>query len=377
MRGLIKKAVGKYIDFKSVKTDRHLLVIESDDWGSYRTMNNQIRAKLNAISKRVQEDKFVQLDNIANETDLSEFFETLQSVKDAEGNPACVTANICTANPDFDKIKASGFEEFYYKPFTSALREYSQKTDIFGLWKKGMHQKIFVPQLHGREHLHALAWLAELRVGNKDLLKAFDLQAWGIPYHAILRQKRSNLQAALDVYHMQGEEAYHRKWIIDSAQIFKDHFGCDATSFIAPAYTWHSNAHKHLNQINIKSLQGIKLQYEPNSHQKKTIYNKRPHHIGEVDKNSGLVHLPRNAFFEPASAPQKDWVRITLDGIKDAFHKNQPAIIGSHRINYIGSLNEKNRTHNLAMLKTILQKTIQQYPEVEFVSSKQLADIIL
>jgi hypothetical protein len=155
-----------------------------------------------------------------------------------------------------------------------------------------------MPQLHGREHLHALAWLAELKAGNKELLKALDLETWGIPYTALLKQRRKNLQAALYVYGMEGEADYHKHWIIDSAHTFKKTFGYASKSFIPPAYTWHSKIQSTLAEANIKSIQGIKLQYEPRHH-KKTNYNRKPHYIGERDKSSGIIYASRNSFFEP------------------------------------------------------------------------------
>ena len=375
MRGWIKKGIDAYLDFRSYKTDRQLVLIESDDWGSLRTKDIKARNSLNKISNAVEKDAYSQLDSIATAEDLSALFEVLNSVRDSRGNPACITANICTANPDFEAIKEANFEEFHYKPFTETLKEYSQEEDLFGLWQNGVQEKLFIPQLHGREHLHALAWLAELRAGNKELLKAFDLETWGIPYQALVKQNRSNLQAALDVYNVEAEIDYHKKWVLDSAKIFENQFGFKAKSFIPPAYTWHSDIHPNLMLAEIKTLQGIKLQYEPRHH-KKTNYNRKPHYIGERDKSSGIIYAPRNSFFEPYLAPHKDWVNATLKEIQIAFDKKKPAIIGSHRINYIGSLNERNRTKNLAMLKIILQKIVLKYPDVEFIDSGRLADII-
>lgn len=75
----------------------------------------------------------------------------LNSVKDTKGNPACLTANICTANPNFEAIKAANFEEFHYKPFTETLNDYSQGEDLFGLWQNGEQEKLFMPQLDSRE----------------------------------------------------------------------------------------------------------------------------------------------------------------------------------------------------------------------------------
>ena len=133
--------------------------------------------------------------------------------------------------------------------------------------------------------------------------------------------------------------------------------------------------HQDLTNANVKTLQGIKLQYEPKN-KLSSDYNRKLHYTGEFDKKSGLTYTTRNAFFEPASAPEKDWINITLKGVDDAFKKNKPAIIGSHRINYIGSLNEQNRKNNLDMLKIILNKIVLKYPKVEFISSAEFADII-
>jgi hypothetical protein len=375
MHGWIKKGTDTYLNYKSFKTNRQLVIIESDDWGSLRTKDKKTRDKLNEISKAVKNDRYVQLDSIANAEDLAALFEVLNSVKDTKGNPACLTANVCTANPDFETIKAVNFEEFHYKPFTETLKEYSQEEDLFGLWQNGVQEKLFIPQLHGREHLHALAWLAEIRAGNKNLLKAFELESFGIPYKALFFKKRKNLQAALDRYYIAGEIEFKKEWIKDSVAIFKNTFGYYSKSFIAPAYTWHTDIHRHLYEGNVKTLQGIKLQYEPKN-KLSSDYNRKLHYTREIDKKSGITYTTRNAFFEPASAPDKDWVSITLKGVDDAFKKNKPAIICSHRINYIGRLDQTHRDKNLAMLKEVLQQLVKKYPEVEFIDSGRLADII-
>ena len=372
----IKKGIDIHLNYKSFSSNRQLLIIESDDWGSLRTKNKKTLAKLNTISPAVKGDRFTQLDSIADADDLSALFEALSSVKDFNGNPACITANVCTANPDFNTIKASNFEEFHYKPFTETLEEYSSRDHLLQLWKNGEQQKLFIPQLHGREHLHAPMWLAELKAGNKELLKAFELGSFGIPYKPVFYEKRKNLQAALDRYYIAGEIEFQKQWIKDSVAIFKNTFGYYSKSFIAPAYIWHKDLHQDLADANVKTLQGIKLQYEPKNKLSSDYYRKL-HYTGEIDKKSGLTYTTRNVFFEPASAPEKDWVNITLKGIDNAFKNNKPAIIGSHRINYIGSLNEQNRKNNLSMLKTILKAIVLKYPKVEFISSAELSEILI
>ncbi len=67
----------------------------------------------------------------------------------------------------------------------------------------------------------------------------------------------------------------------------------------------------------------------------------------EVRKNSdGLRYLTRNSFFEPSQAGS-DWVNNCLNDIANAFKWNKPAVISSHRVNYIGSLFPENRENGL------------------------------
>ena len=370
MRKWINKGLNTYLNYKSFKSKKRFVIIESDDWGSLRTQDIASLNQLNKISNAVKKDRYTQLDSIASQEDLQALFEVLQSVKDQKGNPACLTANVCTANPDFEAIKACNYEEFSYHPFTKTLSDYSKDIDLFEIWLEGKYNKVFVPQLHGREHLHALAWLKELKAGNKDLLKAFELNTWGVPYTAKLNQRRKNLQAALDIYGIEGEKDYHLQWITDAAKIFKQHFDKSATSFIAPAYIWHSNHHAALVDAKIKTLQGIKLQYEPKTPTKG--YNKKLHYIGKTDTNQELIFAPRNAFFEPHSAPHKDWVDVCLKKVKDAFENQKPAIISSHRINFVGRLNTKHRDFNLKILRELLKRIVKKYPDVEFIDSGSL-----
>lgn len=359
-------------NFYSININRNVIIIESDDWGSLRTETLSQRSKLNKISLVVQNDPYIQLDGLAEEDDLIALFEMLTSIKNIEGKSPILTANICTANPDFHKIRKDAFERFYYEPFFETIEKKKNGTKILQIWKEGQTENIFYPQLHGREHLHALAWLEELRRGNSALLKAFQLESWGIPYQAIFKQKRSNLQAALDMYELPNEEEFHFTWLRDSAKIFEDYFGFKSKTFISPAYVWDTKINHILHEIGVHSIQGIKLQFQP----KRNGYKRKLHFMGEMDRKHQIRYFPRNVFYEPALQPHKDWYSETMKGIQKAFANKQPAIISSHRLNFIGKLNEKNRTRNLTCLKTIFDKVINLYPDVTFASSDTLFDII-
>jgi hypothetical protein len=89
------------------------------------------------------------------------------------------------------------------------------------------------------------------------------------------------------------------------------------------------------------------------------------------------MHWRRNSLFEPVENQNFDWVSKCLQDIEIAFRWGKPAVISSHRVNYIGSIFENNRTQSLEKLKVLLTRVIKKWPDVQFISSAQLAEIML
>jgi len=107
-------------------------------------------------------------------------------------------------------------------------------------------------------------------------------------------------------------------------------------------------------------------------------YKKHFRYLGKKGK-SGLMYMTRNAFFEPGSwehPASKDWVNDCLKEIEIAFRWQKPAIISSHRVNYIGWLNPKNRSNGLQKLDELLKKIIKAWPDVEFMTTTELGNLI-
>lgn len=88
----------------------------------------------------------------------------------------------------------------------------------------------------------------------------------------------------------------------------------------------------------------------------------------------GLIYLMRNCFFEPSQNSGN--AAECLNRIKIAFRWHKPATISMHRLNVIGSIDESNRTRNLADLKWLLKEIIRRYPDVEFMTSDELGKLI-
>jgi hypothetical protein len=108
----------------------------------------------------------------------------------------------------------------------------------------------------------------------------------------------------------------------------------------------------------------------------KTDNNKRKlirHYLGEKN-NWTQYYLIRNCGFEP-SVDNTDFNK-TLNEISNAFFWKKPAIISTHRINFIGELVENNRTKNLNALETLIKKILIKWPDVEFITSDNLGNKI-
>jgi hypothetical protein len=63
--------------------------------------------------------------------------------------------------------------------------------------------------------------------------------------------------------------------------------------------------------------------------------------------------------------------------IDTAFRWNKPAIISSHRVNFCGHIDPKNREKGLETLKKLLQEIVVKWPNVEFMSADTLGELVL
>lgn len=351
-------------------TNRKLIIIESDDWGSIRMPSKGAYSAMLKEGVRVNECPYCSYDSLESEEDLQALFDVLTSVKDSKGNHAVITANAIMANPDFEKIEQSGFKEYHYELFTETYKRYPQHKNSFNLLKEGIQTKIFIPQLHGREHVNVHRWMRALQNGSEETLKAFKLNLFGIST-TITNEKRKSYMPAFD-FDDESEMAKHTDIVKDAVSIFEQLMGYRSVSFVAPNYTWHNSLEKDLDSAGIKTIQGSKFQMVP---QQGAPYKKVKHYTGQKN-NLGQIYTSRNCLFEPSEAKTRDWVTNCLNEINIAFRWKKPAIISSHRLNFIGSIAEENRTKNLEMLKVLLNSILKKWPDAEFISSADLAELM-
>jgi hypothetical protein len=360
------------INIPGWRTNRKIVVIESDDWGSIRMAS---KGAYNDLLKRgipVEKSIYNRYDALECNDDLDSLFEVLSSVRDSQGNPAVITVNTVMANPDFDKIRDCDFMEYHYEPFIKTLERYPQHDKVYDLYKSGIQNGLIKPQFHGREHVNIGRWMKDLQLLNQYAHMAFNMNMFSMNYSNEIKYCR---EVYLDAF---GAATYKehcelKSVIKDGMSLFRELWGFSSVSAIAPCYIWDSEIEKILNAEGVKIIQGTTIQNLPIL--TGTRYIKKYHYTGQYN-SLGQLYVVRNCFFEPSNSPSINNVSYCLKNIELAFKYGKPAIISSHRVNYMGFIDPSNRKKNLKELAELLTSITCLWPEVEFMSTDQLGNVI-
>lgn len=347
---------------KSVK--EKLLIIESDDWGAIRTPSKEtldyFQQKGFDIANSIYKN-----DALESEDDLEKLFEILNKYKGGDGKPAVMTANSIMANPDFEKIQASDFQQYHWEPFTATFKRYPKHQNNLNLWKQGNKEGVFRPQFHGREHLNINRWMKALQSKEDAIMTSFAQQT------TYSGKEDYSFMESYD-WDVPEDVNQHKTIIAQGLKTFEEILGFQSKSFIAPCYNWDTRLEPFLAEKGIEWIQGLRPQLQPTG-----VFNQyQPirHSFGQ--RQNGLRFNVRNCFFEPSMLPQKDWVNSCMAQIQAAFLFSKPAVICSHRINFIGFINPKNGERGLSDLNQLLKAVVKKWPEVKFISTDELSKYI-
>lgn len=362
------------VNFLGILVDHRIIVFESDDWGMIRTRSKKSLDRLRHKGYLVDHCSYNRLDSFERNQDISGLLEVLAKYKGRDGKPAKFTLNNVVANPDFDKIQKANYKEYHYKSFTETLGEYSETDSVMELYNQGLKQGLIQMQFHGREHVNINRWMEALQKGNQRFLDAFEERQFTVAEQGRTSGRIDYLDAFGRAYNHEYET---EKSIVQSGiRLFEDIWGFQSKSFIAPCYTWSSEIEPFLKAEGIQYIQGTHVQRIPVEGIELKI-KKKYHWQGKRNK-SGLRSIVRNVMFEPAEHHfDPTVVDSAMAAIDNAFFWKKPAVISSHRVNYIGRLEEQNRAKNLKLLDELLHRITTKYPDVIFMSSDQLGELYL
>jgi hypothetical protein len=346
-----------------------LIVIAVDDYGNVRLDSQYARDNLSAAGLDMS-GRFDSFDALETRQDLEALYEVLQSVSDARGRPAVFSPYTLCANPDFDAMQKTK-QGYRYEslPRTFDRLASSQPGSYDGawaMWEEGVRQGLLKPQFHGREHLNIEILERKLRARDKALLA--NLENFSI---AALGDEPSmpgvGFTHAFGIW-QRSEVDRHREIIVDGLRLFEETFGDGSSTFTPPAQKIHPDLYPLLDSLGIRGI------FKPRWCSRRIDRHDHAKEINLCERKKQYRHLSlvRNVVFEPTDNASRDSVQISVDQIAAAFRWRRPAIISSHRVNFCGHIDEKNRACGLSALKRLLQEVVRRWPDVQFISADQL-----
>ena len=363
-------------NFKNIigsKTKRKIVVLSVDDYGNVRVNSKQARANMDAAGLKIY-SRFDLFDTLETKQDLEQLFAVLDSVRDKNGRSAVFTPFALPCNIDFEKMAADDYRHFYYEnlpvTYSKLAKEQPEAYDgAWELWQEGISKGFLKPQFHGREHLNLLVLNDKLIKRDPQLLAALKNKS----FTSISDDDYPTMSstAAFDFFDVNDNEQF-KPIIKEGLQLFEEVYGYRSNYFTPPVYQIH---HSLFSTLKENGIEYIDLGLVRKEHQGQRKYQTSFNYIGKKTKEN-LTIMVRNIVFEPTDERGLDWVNFTMKQIERAFRWNKPAIISSHRVNFCGHIDPKNREKGLIALKNLLDEIVKKWPDVEFMSADELAETL-
>lgn len=371
MIGYLKNLARNAFDRIGIRTDVKFVVFCSDDWGGIRIRSTSERDALMKAGIDMDSNRFDKYDCLESNRDLERLFEILLKYRDRQGRHPIFTAVMNVANPDFKKIYDSGYQKYFYEPFTETLKRYPNHDKVLAYIKSGIDNKIFQPEYHGREHLQTRWWMSELRYGGKLVSEAFKHEYFMLSGKYLEDVRFRGLGAAFDV--VDEEDISLQKDIInDGLKLFEQIFGYKSCYFTAPSMHYNYQLEEVLHSNEVVWLDVAKIRLMPIRTNTTSL---RLHYLGQRNKYRQR-YLVRNAVFEANMDGGGDGVDLCLRRIADSFNNKKPAIISNHRASFVGGINDENSIKGVEALDKLLSSILKKWPDVVFASVRDLNHLL-
>ena len=347
---------------------KKVVVIECDDWGSRGVPSVEAYQKLKAAGLPMDSSRYSRFDTLASADDLTALFEVLMRHKDAKGNPAVISPYFNTANPNFEKIKENGFEKYIAEPVLTSIKKYA-KGDVLKCWQHGSAAKVWAPEYHGREHIATAMWLRALQSGDKNMHTAFNYgfasySPPGTPKVALNFRPNFYINSDDEISSLQADMEH-------GVDLFHEAFGFFPTVFNAPNGVFVDGFDQHLVQRNILFNAVPRQRLDRNADGQ---YRPRTFKTGEKSAH-GLTYYVRNCNFEPTERSYAGLNHV-MSQIQGAFICGKAAVIGTHRVNFVGGMDPKNSKQGLTELDQLLKKILKKWPDTLFMSAKDFTKLL-
>ena len=313
---------------------RPVVIIESDDWGAGP---DEQAAALKQISR------------------------LLEKFADRDQRRPVMTLGMVLAAADGEKTLSSG--DYHRQVISSRTHE-----PLLKAIKSGVEAGVFSIQLHGMEHY----WPPALLLASKTDKAVMD---W--LHHAPLLPTEK-LPSALQSRWVNASTLPSRRLDANAVQqaakeevtTFQQIFGTAPQVAVPPTFIWTEDVENAWAAAGVTVVVTPGSRFETRDESGSPAGRGRPIHSGQLSGNN-IVYLVRDEYFEPSlghTAAQ------ALDRLSAKTRLGRPTLYETHRFNFLGSEEKKNRA--LEELERLLGLALKQHPDLAFLSSIKLATIL-
>ncbi|MDH5203936.1 MAG: hypothetical protein OEW69_11875, partial [Nitrospirota bacterium] len=309
--------------------------------------------------------------------DLDNLFAVLLKYRGGDGRHPVFQSNYVLSSPDYQ-----GIAEWEYKTYKDLVipdvPSLWERGDFIAKAKEGIKKGIWYPEYHGNTHFNRFVWEDLIKRGDKATLEGFRHQIF------VNGKNIDNLEYDKKLSFKQ------QSYLLDiGISRYRKIFGYEPRSFVGPNYTWQLKTERALAERGIRAVQAKNRQRDERAFWEKIrgkvldLLGKRsadkPWHItmGDYNPKLGIFYLIRNVDFEPRGKKDtetKSGAEEAYESIIAAWQKNGPAIVNTHRINYV-YLDKRFVAENIRQLDWLLNKIQNKHPDAIYLTDWEVVQL--
>lgn len=302
------------------------VVLESDDWGlcAWAPDREAWTALADTPAFRSRAGRRYGGSTLESTADVKALADLLLDHRGGDGLPPVWQANTVMANPDYPRLSAASRD-----PSSLPLVELPGMPGRWtrpGLWdevRRATDAGVWWVELHGLHHLPESAWLAALRRGDGDARRALE--------------QESPVCAAVEASgeYDPSEPSDHRRRDLERAVArFRTLTGRVPRSFCPPDYRWDESLEAEAERLGVTTFQGKAEQAgSPFPQLRRLLIGLRWPHV-----RGARFYMPPRTAFEPCGPGEgrtSAAIETALRCARGAWKRARPAVLSSHRLNYV------------------------------------------
>lgn len=313
---------------------RHpVLIIESDDWGPGPALHGE---RLTALA------------------------DTLARHRDRAGHPALMTLGLVLAVPDSAAMRAGSGQDYRRLELDDP-----RSAGVLAAMEQGASRGVFALQLHGMEHYWPPALLRAAR--DDASLRAWLLDQEFPAYEDLPPPLQSRWVDGAQLPSGTLDADSIGRAVREETKAFQRIFQSAPRVAVPPTFIWTRTVETAWMAAGIEVIITPGRRYTGRDAAGQPTGVEASIHNGESAGPMAL-YLVRDIYFEPlrGHAPAK-----VLAEARRRFRLGRPALLETHRSNFVGP--ETDFEHSLAQLDTLLADALRDWPDLRFLSPRELA----